>query len=172
MFLTLVLLHRRSGEGGMLFGGGASGRAVNRAKRPQPATGETSKPDEPWIVQNGRFVPNPNWRNPAPNLEYYAALGPPVGAAAAAAGGAAAALVPELVTFARLGRELKLGNNWRIAPFGNRPTNSSPHPQGRWPHYHRRGTKPEQGIGEPGQGIGRHRPWQKMSPDTSFWDRF
>jgi hypothetical protein len=59
---------------------------VNRATRSQPATQETSAPDEPWIVRNGRYVPNPNWRNPAPNLEYYAAFGPPlVGLAAAAA---------------------------------------------------------------------------------------
>ena len=32
-------------------------------------------------------------------------------------------------------------------------------------HYHRRGTAP-------GQGIGRHRPWQKKATDKSFWDRF
>ena len=32
-------------------------------------------------------------------------------------------------------------------------------------HYHRRGTVP-------GQGIGRHRPWQTKSTDIRFWDRF
>jgi RHS repeat-associated protein len=32
-------------------------------------------------------------------------------------------------------------------------------------HYHRRGLKP-------GQGIGRHRPWEKKATDKSFWDRF
>jgi RHS repeat-associated protein len=59
------------------------------------------------------------------------------------------------------GYETKFGNNWRIAPFGNRV--------GGWynrlPHYHRRG----QG---PGQGIGRHRPWQSSRHDRHWWNRF
>ena len=58
-----------------------------------PSTGQRSPirrrkksaPDEPWIVQNGRYVPNPNWRNPAPNLEYYAAFRLPLAGLAAAA---------------------------------------------------------------------------------------
>ncbi len=65
------------------------------------------------------------------------------------------------------GSEYKFGPNLRIAPFGNR----TGHPTGRYPHYHRRVVD---GAGEtlPGQGIGRHRPWDTKSPDTSFWDRF
>jgi hypothetical protein len=136
------------------FQGGTGGRASNQAIQSKTAYEKASTPDEPWIVQNGRYVPNLNWRNPAPNLEYYAAFGPPAAAAAAAS-------MPGLVTAARLGRELKIGENLRIAPFGNR----TPHPQGKWPHYHRRG----KGAG---QGKRRHRPWEKKSPDTSFWDRF
>ena len=63
------------------------------------------------------------------------------------------------------GREIKISPDLRIAPFGNRRQ-----PGTRWygllPHYHRR--KP----GVPGQGIGRHRPWETKSTDKSFWDRF
>jgi RHS repeat-associated protein len=63
--------------------------------------------------------------------------------------------------FAWTGREIKFSSNFRVAPFGNR----TGHLQGRWPHYHRRGTNE-------GQGIGRHRPWETKSVDQSFWDRF
>ena len=38
-------------------------------------------------------------------------------------------------------------------------------------HYHRRGFSKD-GFTKTGQGIGRHRPWQKKSPDKSFFDRF
>ncbi len=38
-------------------------------------------------------------------------------------------------------------------------------------HYHRRRLDPF-GITKPGQGIGRHRPWQSKSTDQSFLDRF
>jgi RHS repeat-associated protein len=48
-----------------------------------------------------------------------------------------------------LGWEIAFGKNFRLAPFGNR----TGHPVGRWPHYHRRGTGP-------GQGMKRHRPWE------------
>ncbi|MGL4745930.1 MAG: RHS repeat-associated core domain-containing protein, partial [Dermatophilaceae bacterium] len=65
------------------------------------------------------------------------------------------------------GREYKFGPNFRIAPFGNR----TGHPTGRYPHYHRR-VVDDTGETLPGQGIGRHRPWDKKSTDTSFWDRF
>lgn len=67
----------------------------------------------------------------------------------------------------RAGRELS-GKNWRIAPFGNK-TN---HPLGKYPHYHRRGINPKTGQTKDGQGIKRHRPLEKKSSDTSFWDRF
>lgn len=65
--------------------------------------------------------------------------------------------------------EITLFKGLRVAPFGNR----TPNPYGKWPHYHRNvpnPTKPGQSI--PGQGIGRHRPWETKSPDKSFWDRF
>ncbi|EJU76954.1 putative membrane protein [Neisseria meningitidis NM2795] len=42
----------------------------------------------------------------------------------------------KVVSFAKYGREIKIGNNMRIAPFGNR----TGHPIGKFPHYHRRVT--------------------------------
>ena len=68
----------------------------------------------------------------------------------------------------RTGAEIRIGNNARIAPFGNR----TGHPIGRYPHYHRRGIDPATGATRPGQGIGRHRPFETKSPDRSFGDRF
>ena len=59
------------------------------------------------------------------------------------------------------------GPNVRIAPFGNR----TGHPTGKYPHYHRRGFKPN-GKVKPGQGIGRHRPGDTKPEDKSFFDRF
>jgi hypothetical protein len=38
-------------------------------------------------------------------------------------------------------------------------------------HYHRRGKDPF-GVTKPGQGIGRHRPWETKSTDKGFFDRF
>jgi len=66
------------------------------------------------------------------------------------------------------GREIKIGPNLRIAPFGNRTGN----PTGRFPHYHRRSIDSVTGETIPGQGIGRHRPWDTRSTDTRFRDRF
>ncbi len=67
------------------------------------------------------------------------------------------------------GWEIKINSNLRIAPFGNRTDN----PTGELPHYHRRGLDPSNpGATSPGQGIGRHRPWDTRTPDTSFWNRF
>jgi len=66
------------------------------------------------------------------------------------------------------GREISVGPNFRLAPFGNRTGNVF----GRWPHYHRRVVDPATGQTVPGGGIGRHRPWQPKSTDNSFWDRF
>lgn len=68
----------------------------------------------------------------------------------------------------RFGREIAFGKNVRIAPFGNR----TGHPQGELPHYHRRGVDPATGQTTPGQGVGRHRPWETKATDKSFWDRF
>ena len=61
----------------------------------------------------------------------------------------------------RAGREITIGKNFRAAPLGN----ATRHRLGRWPHYHRRGIRP-------GQGISRHRPWQRSIHDRGFWDRF
>jgi len=68
----------------------------------------------------------------------------------------------------KVGREFRFGRNFRIAPFGNR----TGHPTGRFPHYHRRGVDPNTGLTKPGQGIGRHRPWDSRSTDRAWWERF
>jgi YD repeat-containing protein len=68
----------------------------------------------------------------------------------------------------KAGREIKIGQNLRIAPFGNR----AGHSLGRRPHYHRRSIDPATDLTRPGQGIGRHRPWETKGTDTSFWNRF
>ncbi|MCB0878949.1 MAG: RHS repeat protein [Thermoleophilia bacterium] len=71
---------------------------------------------------------------------------------------------------AMAGREYSFGlKRWRFAPWGNR----TGHPTGRLPHYHRSVPDPANpGNSLPGQGIGRHRPWDTKSTDTSFGDRF
>lgn len=69
--------------------------------------------------------------------------------------------------FALAGGELAVAG-MRFAPFGNRTGNSL----GRLPHYHRRTVDPVSGETIPGQGIGRHRPWETKSTDKSFWDRW
>lgn len=73
------------------------------------------------------------------------------------------------ITGYRRGWEISFGKNFRFAPWGNR-TN---HPYGRYPHYHRRGGPLDaKGNAPPGQGIGRHRPWETKSTDISWRDRF
>jgi len=62
----------------------------------------------------------------------------------------------ELGGMAKAGREFKIGNNFRIAPFGNR----TGHPIGRFPHYHRRIVGPN-GKTLPGGSMKWHRPWEK-----------
>lgn len=58
---------------------------------------------------------------------------------------------------ASFGTEYKFGDNFRIAPFGNRRG----HPVGEWPHYHRGIPDPKRpGHSLPGQGKGQHRPWE------------
>jgi hypothetical protein len=66
-----------------------------------------------------------------------------------------------------LKKEIKIGKI-RINPNGDKTSNN---PNGRRPHYHRRRTD-SNGDTIPGQGIGRHRPWDTRSTDTSFRDRF
>jgi len=70
-------------------------------------------------------------------------------------------------SFAIAGREIKLGKNLKIAPFGNR----TGHPTGAWPHYHRRNKIPENRQVERDQGFKRHRPWDSRETDKSFWDK-
>ncbi len=71
---------------------------------------------------------------------------------------------------ANMGREVVLGRNLRIAPFGNRNPRSW---EGAVSHYHRRGgIDPRTGRTRAGQGIGRHRPWERSTKDRSVWDRF
>lgn len=72
-----------------------------------------------------------------------------------------------VASFAKHGREIKIGNDLRIAPFGNR----TGHQYGKYPHYHRR-VVDSSGKTLPGQGIGRHRPWETKSTDTSWKNRF
>jgi len=57
---------------------------------------------------------------------------------------------------AATGKEYRFGDNVRVAPFGNRRG----HPIGEWPHYHRGGPRLPDGSRAPGQGMGRHRPWE------------
>lgn len=97
-----------------------------------------------------------------------------MGNAAVATGGVGGAIGgATIVTGGRVvrdigrGAEYKVGDNIRVAPWGNR----TGHPTGRWPHYHRRGMDGN-GNTIPGQGIGRHRPWETKSTDRSWCDRF
>lgn len=96
-----------------------------------------------------------------------AAAGMATAAAGAAGYGAGARVVTPLLRDIITGREYKFGDDFRAAPWGNRTGNE----YGRWPHYHRRGTD-GQGNTIPGQGIGRHRPWETKSPDRNMCDRF
>ncbi|HEX8584312.1 MAG TPA: RHS repeat-associated core domain-containing protein, partial [Allosphingosinicella sp.] len=122
------------------------------------------KSNTPFIIIGGRYRLDPNYRKPswAWAVDWGTGIlfaGPIVVIAGVESAGAAAVLT----RFARDGREISAGKNWRFAPFGNRVGENW---FNRAPHYHRR--SPD----TPGQGIGRHRPWEKKSPDTSFWDRF
>lgn len=81
--------------------------------------------------------------------------------------GAAAGVLVHIIGF-KTGGELSLGKNLRIAPWGNRTGNK----YGELPHYHSRGRPTPQGTTPPGQGIGRHRPWEQKSTDKNFGDRF
>jgi len=66
------------------------------------------------------------------------------------------------------GRELRFDQNFRIKPF---PSRGRTWPE-RLPHYHRRVPIPATpGEAYPGQGIGRHRPWQSSRADKHWWDR-
>jgi len=67
------------------------------------------------------------------------------------------------------GSEIAVSKKFRIAPFGNR----TGHPTGQFPHYHRSVPNPQKaGESLANQGIRRHRPWDKLPGDKTFWDRF
>jgi hypothetical protein len=75
---------------------------------------------------------------------------------------------------ATVGKEFQITKNLRIAPFGNRTGYDK---KGNilmreGPHYHRRGPNQPNGETHPGQGIGRHRPWESSGTDHGFKDRF
>ncbi|MBK9041548.1 MAG: hypothetical protein IPL83_20750 [Bdellovibrionales bacterium] len=92
----------------------------------------------------------------------------PIGEGARVLGGAAAgAAMGAAVGMFATGYEFTFAG-MRFAPFGNRTNN----PVGQLPHYHRRSIDPKTGQTIPGQGIGRHRPWEVKSPDKNFCDRF
>ncbi len=82
------------------------------------------------------------------------AAGRVVGQAAGTA--AVTAIGAKAGNFIHRGKEFSIGNNFRVAPFGNR----TGHPVGRWPHYHRRIYGPD-GTTVPGGSMNWHRPWEK-----------
>ena len=130
----------------------------------------TGPANEKWILIDGKYRQNPNYDPPFDiTLGQAIAIPPLIGAAGALLPEAAAAAAG-VYRFARAGHELKFGPNVRIAPFGNR-TND---PYGKWPHYHRRpAERLPDGQSPPGQGIGRHRPWQPSGEHDKWpWDRF
>lgn len=152
------------------------GRLVNGGDGSNELVGEVSgdrlgHPDrdarrgEKYLLENGRYRLNPDYDPPLDiSLEQAIAIPPMVGAAAALAPSIAGAAA-SAYRFARYGGEFKIGPNLKIAPFGNR----TDHTTGKWPHYHRRpsANPPE------GQGLKRHRPWDKNEKhDKSRWDRF
>lgn len=84
------------------------------------------------------------------------------------AGAASGALLGLPIHGYKTGREISFGDDFRIAPFGNRTGNI----YGKWPHYHRRVIGPD-GMSLENQGIGRHRPWQpnKSGRKEQWWER-
>lgn len=68
------------------------------------------------------------------------------------------------------GGELLFGRNVRLNLLGTRRRPCT-WPE-RLPHDHRRGRPDARGRTPPGQGVGRHRPWEASAHDGSVWDRF
>ena|GEM_PF-4430109 len=79
----------------------------------------------------------------------------------------AGALIGGATTAFMYGTEFVIGG-WRLAPFGNRTGGLN----NQLPHYHRRVVNPLTNETIPGQGIGRHRPWDTKSTDKTFCERF
>ena len=126
-----------------------------------PRKGDYLTPRQRAFDEERRRVSRENAWMAVPALAPAAAIAAVVSVPLAVAGAVNAA------RFIAEGREFKLGPNLRIAPFGNR----TGHASGRYPHYHRRGA-PIDGKTPPGQGIGRHRPWETKATDMGFLDRF
>lgn len=121
-----------------------------------------------FYVSDGRYLLNPYYRKHPYSDTVDTVTGALfAGPMALIAAVESAPVLAAVGRFAIRGREISIGKNWRIAPFGNR----TGHPTGRWPHYHRRGIGPN-GATKPGQSIRRHRPWDQKPVDDSFWDRF
>ena len=64
-----------------------------------------------------------------------------------------------------------MGKNYVLYQAGNGKNFRIEFDWRRFLHYHRRGKLPN-GTTKPGQGIGRHRPFEKKSNDRWFFDRF
>lgn len=146
------------GEGSEMVAGGGGADSLGAQKPRGPA-------DQKYILIDGKYRLNPKYDPPFDiTLGQAIAIPPLIGAAGVLLPEAAAAAAGAY-RFARAGRELSFGPNFRIAPFGNR----TGHPTGKYPHYHRRpSAKPP-----PGQSIDRHRPWDKDDRfDTNWRDRF
>ena len=61
----------------------------------------------------------------------------------------------------------------QIAPAGNgTPSRTGRLPHWHWARPHSHPKKAAKGESAPGQGIGRHRPYDVKPEDKSFWDRF
>jgi len=121
-----------------------------------------------FYVSDGRYLLNPYYSKHPYSDAFDTAAGMVfVGPMAVMAAVEAAPVAAVAARFVVRGREIPIGRNWRMAPFGNR----TGHPTGRWPHYHRRGIGPD-GTTRPGQSIRRHRPWDQNPIDSSWWDRF
>jgi RHS repeat-associated protein len=94
---------------------------------------------------------------------------PDVRRAAAAAKARASMVRARLKQIEWRGGEIRFGDNFRIKPF---PSRGRTWPE-RLPHYHRRVQNPATpGEAFPGQGIGRHRPWESSPTDRHWRDRF
>ena len=70
----------------------------------------------------------------------------------------------------KMGSEIKIGKNIRIAPFGNRPK-VDPTWAKRLPHYHRR-ILDKSGDVIKGGSIKRHRPWDAVAKGLSWFKKF
>jgi RHS repeat-associated protein len=134
---------------------GASDFAATNGYTPVPSAADIKLQAEVDALEEANFAAHDHgwleWLAPVAQFQYEHQDAINATAGLVGVGGA---------TWAASGAELKFGNNVRIAPFGNR----TGHPTGELPHYHRRGILP-------GQGIGRHRPWDTSKPDNGLFRR-